>query len=200
MIDSESTACTGAALDTQVAMFVKHCYFHGNSQDINGTGTQPIILINNVFKAASTDSVNIGSIGPSIYAYNNVWYGNAGGTCIKPSGGLPQLELANNVFYGNTDTIKNPFATLTPAVYEQNALGSDTNRGSVTSSRTQITLTADPFTNASSGDFTLNSTAGGGAALKNVAWDLTPPAGNTYEDVGALRHQDPAGGGGTKGF
>lgn len=35
-----------------------------------------------------------------------------------------------------------------------------------------VTLTADPFTNAAGGDFTLNSTAGGGAACKAAGFDM----------------------------
>lgn len=62
-----------------------------------------------------------------------------------------------------------------------------------------ITLSADPFTNAAGLDFSLNSTAGGGALLKGVGWPQSFPglAGTSYPDIGAYQSQ---GGGGTTYF
>jgi len=61
-----------------------------------------------------------------------------------------------------------------------------------------VTLTADPFVNAGSGNFALNNTAGGGAALRALALPATFPAGLTahYLDIGAAQHQDSGSGGG----
>lgn len=51
-----------------------------------------------------------------------------------------------------------------------------------------ITLTANPFTNAAGGDFSLNNTAGGGALLRALGFS---PYGQTgYLDIGAVQHQD----------
>lgn len=52
-----------------------------------------------------------------------------------------------------------------------------------------ITLTANPFTNAGSGDFSLNNTAGGGAALRETAYPTTFINTTTaqYLDVGAAQ-------------
>ena len=63
-----------------------------------------------------------------------------------------------------------------------------------------ITITADPFTDAANADFTLNSDAGGGELLKNVQW--TDASGVTsYYDVGTYQREVPAssGGGGGSG-
>lgn len=46
----------------------------------------------------------------------------------------------------------------------------------------QVTLTTLPYTNAGAGDFTLNNTAGGGAACRNV--------GDNSTDLGAYQHED----------
>lgn len=61
-----------------------------------------------------------------------------------------------------------------------------------------IALSADPFTNAAAGDFSLNTTSGGGAALRAAGSLGLFPGGTTtgYLDVGAAQHADPAGGGG----
>jgi hypothetical protein len=58
-----------------------------------------------------------------------------------------------------------------------------------------IALTADPFTSAAGLDFSLNGTAGGGAALKAAGYPSSFPGlvGTSYPDVGAYQHGDPAG-------
>jgi hypothetical protein len=55
------------------------------------------------------------------------------------------------------------------------------------------------FTNAGGLDFSLNNTAGAGASLRNAGFPSTWPGLSTtsYDDIGAARHQDPAGGGGS---
>lgn len=63
-----------------------------------------------------------------------------------------------------------------------------------------ITLTGDPFTNAAGLDFSLNNTAGAGAAVRaagipTATGTYALPGGlstPTYPDVGAARHPDPA--------
>ena len=57
-----------------------------------------------------------------------------------------------------------------------------------------ITLTGDPFTNAASLDFSLDTTAGEGAACR--AAGISPYGQTGYLDIGAVQHADPAGGGG----
>lgn len=58
-----------------------------------------------------------------------------------------------------------------------------------------ITMTGDPFTNASGNVFSLNSTAGAGALLRALGFPATFPRGLTpsYLDVGAAQHQDSGG-------
>jgi hypothetical protein len=62
-----------------------------------------------------------------------------------------------------------------------------------------VTLTADPFTNAAGGDFSLNTTAGGGALVRAAGFPGVYPGGTTtgYKDGGAAQHQDSGGGGGS---
>lgn len=51
------------------------------------------------------------------------------------------------------------------------------------------------FTNAAGNDFSLNNTAGAGAAARNAAYPGTLAFGGTgYLDIGALQHQDAGGG------
>lgn len=57
------------------------------------------------------------------------------------------------------------------------------------------------FTNAASGDFSLNNTAGAGALLRAGGWPGVLPPGLTtgYLDIGAAQHADPASSGGGGG-
>lgn len=61
-----------------------------------------------------------------------------------------------------------------------------------------VSLTADPYTNAAVEDFSLNNTAGGGAACRAAGIPGAYPGGATtgYLDIGAAQHADPAGGSG----
>jgi len=63
-----------------------------------------------------------------------------------------------------------------------------------------VTGSADPFTNAASQDFSLNNTAGGGAACRNAGIQSFSTDLNasmlSYVDIGMARHQDAGGAGG----
>lgn len=65
-----------------------------------------------------------------------------------------------------------------------------------------VTLTADPFINAAGNVYHLNTTAGGGAALRAAGFPGLFPGGLTtgYLDIGAAQHQDSASGGSTVGI
>lgn len=66
------------------------------------------------------------------------------------------------------------------------------NTGVLSANLDQLTLTGDPFVNAATGDFSLNTTAGAGAVCRAAGID---PYGQTsYLDTGVNQHQDPAGG------
>lgn len=116
------------------------------------------------------------------------------------------LHIDNNVFYNNggygIDNLDTQIETeATIRSYRNNAFGSNSS-GPVTGLTTghgAITLTADPFTNKASRDFSPNNTAGGGAALRAAASPTTFPGGTTtsYRDVGAVQHQDSGSGGGS---
>ena len=72
---------------------------------------------------------------------------------------------------------------------------SGTNRYTTTSEHGKIDLTADPYTNAASNNFTLNNNAGGGVLLRSAGFPGSMQSGNTgFLDVGAF--QVAAGGGG----
>lgn len=104
----------------------------------------------------------------------------------------------NSLAYGNGGF---GFNCGTETILANHAAGSNTS-GNVTGTPIELTtlvsLSADPFTSVAGADFSLNTTAGGGAACRAAGHPGVFPAGTTtgYVDIGAVQHQDPAGGGG----
>jgi len=117
--------------------------------------------------------------------------GNAGlATCIH------NCILAENGGYGINSTSTN----YTDCPSDHNAFYSNTSglRNNWTAGAADVTLSADPFTDGASGDFSLNATAGGGADCRAAGFPGEFPGGLTtgYLDIGAVQHQDAGGGGG----
>lgn len=174
------------------------CYSHDNTshgfQILGRGGIDSCILKSNGGDGART-------LTSSVIFRGNIAYGNTGA-------GLRQLDASgasifmNNICYGNTSFgIQN---SGDYAILLNNALGSNTagaTSGTVSASGT-VSLTSDPFTNASSGNFTLNSTSGGGLELKatSVLARAFPsafpglPSTTNYQDIGAVQAAPSAGG------
>ena len=95
------------------------------------------------------------------------------GHVLRFAPGTQQIIAVNNAFRNNTTA----------------------NWHNYTASVGDIALSGTPFTSAGT-DFSLNATAGAGAACRAAGIPGTlPGAGTVYADVGALQHS--AGGGGT---
>ncbi len=114
----------------------------------------------------------LGLVRNNIFAYNGGY-----GINLTTSVGGTQIwsTFGNNAFLTNTSGPRN----------NNSAQAGD------------VTLSADPFTNKSGGDFSLNNTAGGGASCRAAGYPgVFPGAATTgYLDIGAVQHADPAGGG-----
>ena len=109
-------------------------------------------ICNNVFHDNGTDGVLVSAanqdLGPGFIA-NNIFTDNGGygiNSATDLSGGMNSLIEDFNAFRGNTS--------------------GETNN--ILQGSSDVTLTADPYTNAVGDDYTLNATAGGGAACKDV--------------------------------
>lgn len=86
------------------------------------------------------------------------------------------------------------YASLLNCAGYNNTSGNVNNSSAMFMNLNFVTLTGDPFVNAGADNFTLNNTAGAGAALRDAGVDVY---GLTdYNDVGACGHQDTGGGGG----
>ncbi len=142
----------------------------------------------------------------NVQAVNCVFYSNTGaGIKTDASAGMAMRLVAENcIFWGNTaygiDATQTATLTQNQNAYVRNcAFGSNgANYHNMQARASDVTLTVDPFTNGAGGDFSLNSTAGGGAACKAVAFPGTFPGGSSVGslDIGAVQTAGGGGGGG----
>jgi hypothetical protein len=112
------------------------------------------------------------------------------------------MSCINCVSYGNTGlgyncTAATDIMFLISCAAGNNSTNFATNI-SLDSQLGNITLSANPFTNSAGGDFSTNTTAGGGALLRafGIIGALPGVSTTTAQDVGASQHADPVGGAG----
>lgn len=192
--DSKATDCyaTGCTTTVVFAVSTRYCVAENNTVTAfasagGGTGGahQFSYSINNT--GASTDgfsATNNRTDYLGCVAYGSGRYGFTG------SGNSYNI-YTNCVGYGNTTKDFIMSSSINIANYRQCACGSAGFDSSILTANKEncITLSADPFVNAAGGNFALNSTAGGGAALKALAFPLTFPGISTsnYADIGAAQ-------------
>ena len=145
-----STANGGVAVSDSVFYSNKYGIFNNNN------GTKGGFYVRNcAFVSNTSDGINAASNSSlgNIVTVNCIFDSN-GGYGINCSSTAPATAGSggrNNAFRNNTSGARNNFPVL-PG---------------------DINLSAAPFTNPSGGDFTLNSTAGGGAACKAAGYQST---------------------------
>jgi len=154
---------------------VRGCYLHGNGKAISNTSnsTQNLSLIRNIINANTYGFYSSGG-GTTFVEVQGNDISNNTSDGINSQGGLV-LDVQNNIFYGNGGyAINNLGGAGVWAQYaDYNAYGSNTSgrfNGTSFAGPHDVPLTADPFTNSSGGDFSLNSTVGGGAACKGAGF------------------------------
>lgn len=212
LIDSEITANTpsssaGAVNSAGAATSIERCYVHDNvgtgivvlgsgatvlynviasnsgaaGNGILATGNGPHTILNNTIYNNALDGIGMTSstaLGLASTVRNNLLisngrYGFNGYTGNPGYGKFPQWD--GNAYFGNTTNPRNN-ADDTGTTNPINAANPYTNT-------LDVTLTATPFTNAGTHNFTLNSTAGGGAAAKGTG---TPGALPGLSQSGAI--------------
>jgi hypothetical protein len=101
----------------------------------------------------------------------------------------------NNIVYGNSlfgiTAGTAPVPSVAHLFVRNNAYGANTsgNRNNIPAGVGDVILTVSPFTNSGAGDYSLNSAAGGGAALRGVGFPGVFPNGTTtgFPDIGAVQ-------------
>lgn len=160
---------------------IVNCISSGNtgasSDGFQGTSSFSSTLINCAAYGNGRHGFNATNNGAELFI-NCYSEGHASGYEFTATAGVNQaIQLLNCGAYPTGSGAVNTTQIPTPATNFQ-------------------TLTGTAFTNAGSGDFSLNDTASQGALLRSAGFPGVMPRGTTtgYADIGAARHQDPAGG------
>ena len=159
---------------------VSHCIIAGNTSDgINLVNTSAGVNVHFcTIQGNGGDGIDLNGAG---HKNANIW-----GNIISGHNGAGDVGLRAGTLSGTTTL----FADWN--FYYDNTTHQS---GTDTTGTHDVTLTGDPFTNAAADNWTLNATAGGGAAVRSalqINFDATNIA---YHDGGALQHQDAGGGG-----
>jgi len=133
---------------------VGDCIFDGNARGIKGHGaeTHGFAIRNCVFRNQTESGIVLDNAAQTAGAFirHNVFVGNGQYGINYTGGGVPFHRIDRNAYYNNTSGTNNGFTSL----------GND------------ITLSADPFVDAASGDYNFNDTANGGATLRANNFDF----------------------------
>ncbi len=181
---------------------IRGSYFHGNAVHVNTGGSSPrASIIRSIFAGSTGAALVLNN--PFVEVEECTIANNTGGAVLLSSGATT-FSLQNNIIYGNgsaiTGAVNNAF-TASAAAGRNNAFGSTGVNTNWKGSPGDITLTANPFTNSGTGDYSLNATTGGGALLKQAGYPGVFPGGTStgYLDIGAVQTSGAPGTGGVAG-
>lgn len=159
------------------------CYIYNNTSDgVALVSFGQLVAINCVsssnggcgFNDQGTDD-NRTVILKQCVIYNNT----SDGVKLNQNANVQSLVSINGIYYNNggygingpgVETAAAPFTQLLQLNNAFGANSSGARNTGVPSDTSDISLSANPFNNAGSGDFSLNSTAGGGAACNGAGW------------------------------
>jgi hypothetical protein len=174
IVGNEIKNCTnGISTD---ASFVKDNWIHDNSAyGITGIGTYDYISIIGNLITHNNIGVNDSGSYSRLHLYGNtVAFNTSHGVQGSNDGTMWWLYVfENNIFYGNGGYgVRLPAGLTYVPINRNNAYGANTPAGryNLGVGYGDVTLTADPFTDSATDDYSLNSTAGGGAACKNAGF------------------------------
>ena len=186
LINCEVTDCSGNGVWVGDETLVLACYIHacGVGMVVESNITCTIAIIRSAIANNTGRGLVVQDAQSKVFVLENSdFYNNGGdGWYIENTGGGGFMaSLWNNIFYGNAGYGINAqtFSGQQPVVYANtNAFGgnaSGARNGFPFGSATDIVLSVDPFTNGAAGNFTLNSTTGGGASCKAIGFPATLP-------------------------
>lgn len=205
LINCEFTGCSSSVttVDGNYGMYFYACTMHGNTN--NGARGNGALFNNCAFYGNNIGYASNGNGGLILncVAYNNTQYGFGGTGVYDPLVVINCVSTSNGT-YGYTGIASTPHDAILfyncAGFGNSTALFNDpTNTNSINGT---ITLTADPFSSASTGDFSLNANAGGGTSLKNAGFPATfaGTITTTYQDVGIAQHNAAGGGAASIGY
>ncbi len=179
---------------------------HGVNFDSNANGQGRFLRVNCYRNTGTTGGVASAGFFLRSCRFNSqmescIAYGNAG-QGLDNAGTYAALSVRNCIFSQNGTYGQNVIAQNVARpdndynFYYSNTSGA---RNGLVAGAHDVTLTANPFTNVSlsangAADFSLNTTAGGGAAVRAAGYPGVSPSGNStgHLDGGAYQHADPS--------
>lgn len=200
-VNCEFQHCTYSAMysgvqitDTPGNFTVLGCHFHNNQNNIDVGADTNYRIMYSVFDGGGSGVYLNASIGGyQLLLLNNVFRNwTAAAVDLANADNTRGLIALNNIFAGSgSSVVWRGNATQTPAYVDYNAYYNVGTKFDVVAGlrkylegRNDIDLTADPFTDAANDDYSLNDTAGGGAALKGTGYPGFHP-----QDISALEVQ-----------
>jgi len=191
------------------ATFLSFCYVYSNTGDgvrmeaSFGNARGPLDLFRCIFYAnTGKGAYNVGNGGTHADLDQNTivrhcaFVSNTGdGLQINVTGnnGLVDVTIESSIFYGNGGYGANVVVLYGFLLGGNNAYGANTTAaygGALTAQPGDVTLTGDPFNGRTTNDFSLNNTAGAGAACRNAGFPGTMQAGGTgYCSIGPFEPQ-----------
>lgn len=220
LMDSEITGNTSSAIVNGTGCLIIRNYIHGNTatgltQNGNIGSSMFNVIANNT--GASSDGIQVGNY-PNHVVANTIYNNGRDGLRFQNNNSLGESTVRDNLFVNNAGYGMNgyqsgagwgSFPQFDGNAYYNNTLGNRTNSSDTSTipinaanpytSSLDVILTANPFTNAAGGDFTLNAAAGGGAAAKGAG---TPGGLPGLSPIGAMSFgvYQPASSSGGAGF
>lgn len=178
------------------------CIAHDNT--ITGfsfalNGSSAVRCVSESNSGASSDGFDLTLGITGMYVVNCVAYNNGrDGIRISDDCSLLENNIAEgNAAFGINNANQDSVLFVNNATYNNTSGGINVGTGKGVLNIGAVALSGSPFTNAAGQDFSLNNTAGAGAACRAAGYPGALPVGGTgYLDIGALQHADPAGGGG----
>jgi len=183
--------CTGSGLDfyqSGATVFLYACTFYNNPIHVYIQSSNVNLTAIRCTFAYATGTYAVYNSSGTATLTNCVFYNNHSDGYTGQLGSFALSGMQNCVFYGNPGTAVVGFSLSPTNASRCNAFGNNGSNGWA-GSQGDVTLTADPFVSGSTGNFALNATSGGGAALKAAGL----PANI---DIGATQSSTGGGGGG----
>ena len=188
--------------NSSLLMKMYNCHFDGDGGTYASTAaiygattTQTnVVIVDCLIEGAAGHGISLGSGGQnfSLVCLNNTIVGN--GLCglrivdedtISDTSPQKEMQVMNNLsaFNGQfgfltPSTLANRWQFGQSSIWAGNATFGNTSgaySGQITSSVSGVTLSVDPFTDRASGDYSLNSTPGGGAECIDAGFPLNLP-------------------------
>lgn len=203
----EAKNCTRSGFDVVANAVLDSCYIHAN---VNGViigsvgsstcagGVVNCLIVNNTSQGVLTNATGAATV----WIRNCVLAGNTSDGVKVPLNGASMNIFMQNCILDSNGGYGFNFSSATVAPTQgcrNNAYRSNTSgaRNGITAGAGDVTLTADPFTNSGGNDWSLNTTAGGGAACRaaGIPGVFVGASTTGYQDIGAAQHANPASGG-----